>query len=159
MSSFMSQEEMFRSLMDYFAGRPVKILACNKPSYVKVEIGPCFSQNWPSYIRVEATVAKRNGGSHVHFNFDSSKEYAAGSVFAILMPLLCYGVLSWVFNSMILELSYWTIRAFPILVAVFIFFVTLAFESYNVSLTKKRFAGEFSMFAQSLSANFSPPKN
>lgn len=155
----MSQEEMFRSLMDYFAGRPVKILACNKPSYIKVEIGSCFSRHWPSYTRVEATVAKRNGGSHVHFNFDSSKEYAAGSVFAILMALLCYGVLSWVFNSIILELSYWTIRAFPVLAAVFIFFVTLAFEGYNVSLTKKRFIGEFNMFAQSPSAHLSPPKN
>jgi len=159
MGLFMSQEELFRSLMDYFAARPVKILSCSKPSYIRVEIGSCFSQHWPSYMRVEATLEETDGENHVHFNFDSSKEYAAGSVFAILMALLCYGVLSWVFNSMILELSYWTIRAFPILAAVFIFFVTLAFESYNVSLTKKRFAGEFSMFAQSLSANFSPPKN
>ncbi|MDH5746334.1 MAG: hypothetical protein OEZ21_05185 [Candidatus Bathyarchaeota archaeon] len=159
MSLFMSQEEMFRSIMDYFAGTPVKILACNKPSYIRAEIRSCFSQNWPSYVRVEATVARRNGGSQVHFNFDSSKEYIAGSVFAILMALLCYGVLSWVFSLITLELSYSTIRTLPILAAVFTFFITMAFESYNISLTKKRFIGEFSTFAQSLSAHLSPSKD
>jgi hypothetical protein len=159
MGLFTSQEELFRSLMDYFAASPVKILSCSKPSYIRVEIGSCFSQNWPSYMRVETTLEETDAGNHLHFNFDTSKEYIAGSVFAILVSLLSYGVLSWVLSLIILELSYGTIVTLPVLAAVFVFFIIIAFENYNVSVTKKRFIGELSKFAQSKSTHLSSPKN
>lgn len=155
------QEEAFRSLMDYFTGRRVKILTSNKPSYVRVGIG-----SWIGFVfqgnakgEVETTVTKRNGGSYVHFNFDFTKEYASGFIGAIVGALLLYGIGSWVANLMISKLPYsaigeiWSLVYLIIIFGMVMLFATImVMEGYYVSRTKKRFIEEFNKFMQSLTS-------
>lgn len=161
MSLFMnsSQEDTFRSLMDYFTGRRDKILVSTSPSLIRVEIGAYWSwSRGHAKGEAETTITKRDSGSYINFNFDFTKEYVSGFIVAIIGALLCYFVVSWVAGLMLSEIPSWItgnmwsiVNLIVIGGMVMIIFTVMALEGYNVSATRKRFIDEFNMFAQSLS--------
>ena len=153
-----SQEDTFRSLMDYFTGRRDKILVSTPPSLVRVEVGAYWSwSRGHAKGEAEATITKRNGGSYVNFNFDFTKEYVSGFVVAVIGAVACYFLVSYVARIMLLDYQSWntgSIWSAVNLVAIggmfMIIAVVMALEGSSVSITKKRFIDEFNMFAQSL---------
>lgn len=156
-----SQEETFKTIMDYFMGRHYKILVSNSPSLVRAEIGSWMVMSMASGNakgESEATIIKRNGGSYVNFNFDFTKEYISGLIVAVIGALAVYAVLNWMAGSIFLSRipsqsvgDAWAIFN-PIIIAgsVLLFAIIMSLEGYFVSRTRKRFLAEFNTFAQSL---------
>ena len=149
-----SQEETFQSLMDYFTERRIRILASNSPSCIRVEFG-----SWSSFSlsnskgAAEVSVTKRNGGSHITFNFSFFKDYLADFLVATIGALMFYAFLQWLWslsfspndvNSRI------ALNLFSFGMILLLFAFTLGIAAYSTSLTKKRFIDEFNIFAQSL---------
>ena len=152
-----SQEETFQALTDYFAGRGMRILTSNSPSYIRVEFG-----SWGSFSlsnskgEAEVSVTKRNGGSYISFNFSFFKDYLADFLVAIIGALILYGFLQWLwslsFSPSDID-SKIAVNLFSFGMITLLFAFTLGVAGYSTSLTRKRFIGEFNVFAQSL-----PPK-
>ena len=154
-----SQEETFQTIMNYFVGRGFKILVSNSPSLIRAEFGSYLVASLKGNAKgeIEASIVKRNGGSHVSFNFDFTKGYITGFISAILGALLCFAVVHWIVSFSLSDFPSWaiedawtmfnTIMIGAIVVVVFV--VTMSVEGYYVSRTRKRFIEEFSMFEKS----------
>lgn len=151
-----SQDETFRSLVDYFTGRRIRILTSIEPSYIRVGIGSSASLSLGNAKGdVAVYIGKRDGGSSINFNFDFSKDYSVSLIVAIFGALIVYTLLTWVASNMIREVGSvaWPyIFPFLLFLAVLTFAIIIVMESYSVSLTRRRFVEELNMFAQSLSA-------
>jgi len=129
--------------MDYFNGRPMKVVASESPSYIKVEFG-----SWTAMVldnargEVKARIAKRNGGSYANLNLSFALEYFAALLFTIVGAIATY-------------LIYDTLRA-PSTWALSVILLEVAMiwgiVGYSVSITRRKFMEEFNMFIQSLSA-------
>ncbi len=147
------QEETFRLLMDYFAGRHMKILTSNSPSHIKAESGSWTSVS-PGNARgdVEADIRKRDGGSYVTLSLNFLKEYLMALVAAVIGALFIYGVMWWLVIVNPLQRAIdpleWNFHA--IIVVLLYLALSLGYLGYNTLLTRRRFMEEFNMFAQSL---------
>lgn len=160
MSLFMdsSQEDTFRTMMDYFTGRRDKILVSLKPSLVRAETGSWFSlSRGTAKGEVQTTITKRKSRSYVNFNFDFTKEYVAGFIVAIIGAIACSLLISYVARIMFSGYPSWNagntwfaVNLISIGSMILIVTVGMALEASGVSLTKRRFIEEFNMFAQSL---------
>lgn len=157
-----SQEETFKTVMDYFMGRRYKILVSNSPSLIRAEFGSWWSMTVSSGTakgEAEATIMKRNGGSYVNFNFSFMKEYLSGLIVAVVGVLVVYLVAQWLAGFYISQLpasviaDAWGIFN-PIVFVVIMLLLAfiMSMEGLLVSKTRKRFIEEFNVFAQSLSA-------
>lgn len=150
-----SQEETFRLLMDYFAGRRMKILTSNSPSHIKAESGSWTTVS-PGNAKgdVEADIRKTDYGSYVILNLSFLKEYLMALIAAIIGALFIYGVMWWLIIVNPLQRAIdpleWNFLA--IIVVLLYFALSMGYLGYNTLLTRRRFMEEFNMFAQSLSA-------
>jgi hypothetical protein len=135
------QEEAFRLVMDYFAGRHMKVLMSKSPSYARAEFGSLISGSLgDAKGEVEINIVKRNGGSYINLNFDFSKGYIAvflSTGIGALMVFIGYGIL-----GIDLQVRLLTILAIVAMVG--------GGVGYDYSLTRRRFIEEFNMFIQSL---------
>lgn len=148
-----SQEETFRSLMDYFTGRHMKILTSNPPSCIKAESG-----SWTSVSSgnakgdVETDIRKRDGGSYVILNLNFLKEYLMALTAAIIGALFIYGVMWWLVIANPLQRTIdpveWNFLS--IIVVLLYLALSIGYLGYNTLLTRRRFMEEFNMFVQSL---------
>lgn len=150
-----SQEETFRSLMDYFAGRRMRILTSNPPSYIRVEFGSWVSMSFQGSAKGEAeiTITKRNGGSYVNFNFNFSKEYLFDFIGAVIGALLVYVLTHWMISSFPSDFIRLVQGAFNMVVfggMILLIALVMMVAGYSTSLTKRKFIEEFNIFAQSL---------
>lgn len=163
-----SQEDTFRSLMDYFNGRRFRILVSNQPYLIRAEIGAYWSMSrGDAKGEVEASITKRNGGSYVNFNFNFTKEYITGliasSIGALVLYFLGWGVANMIIsrmpsaNGVDLSLLSLFVNGVIIFGIVMIFLAVMAIEGQNASITRKKFINEFNTFAQSLPPP--PPKH
>lgn len=159
-----SQEDTFRSLMDYFNGRRFRILVSNQPYLIRAEIGAYWAMSRGNAKgEVEASITKRNGGSYINFNFSFTKEYITGLIASSIGALVAY-VLGWgVANMMISRMPFANVADLSLFVngiivfgIVMIFLAVMTIEGQNASITRKKFINEFNTFAQSLPPP--PPK-
>ena len=162
-----SQEEAFRSLMDYFTGRRMRILTSNPPSYIRVQFGSWFSLGLgKAQGEVEVNVVKRNGGSYANLNFAFFKEYLHSMIVGVIGTLIILVFDWWFMNTfapqyasslppalrdeyLSMVSSTYTIL---VLIALLCFCVIMVLSGYNASLTRRRFIEEFNMFMQSLAS-------
>lgn len=167
MSLFMnsSQEETFQTLIDYFVGRRNKILFSNKPNLIRAEIGAYWAMSRGNAKgEVETTIAQRNEGSYVNFNFSFTKEYIMGVIASFIGTIIAY-FLGWgVANAMISRMPFANIADLSLIIngilafgIIMIFLMVMAMEGQNASTTKKKFIAEFDMFAKSLPNRTPPP--
>jgi hypothetical protein len=144
--------------MDYFAGRRMKVLTLNSPSYIKAEFGSSFSMSFGNAQgEVEANIIERNNGSYVNLNISFHKEYLVDFVVAVIGAIFIYGVLWWIASIRITEISplfrgnYISVvnwLAFGVILVVIT--LVMGISGYNTSLSRTRFMNEFNMFIQSL---------
>ena len=150
-----SQEETFRSLMDYFGERRFRILVSDSPSYIRVGIGSWMSFSLESAKgEAEVNVTKRNGGSYVNLNFNFFKDYMADFLTAIIGAILVYAVPQWIVSLIAGDFVRWfQSRGFNLIflgLSIVFFSLAMILAGYSTSLTRKRFIDEFNIFAQSL---------
>ena len=151
-----SQEEAFRSLMDYFTGRRMRILTSNLPSYIRAEFGSWVSMSYGNAKgEVEVNITKRDSGSYVNLNFSFLKEYLSDLIGAIIGALIMY-VIVWamlsVYPSVVVEIVQSYVNMLLLGVTLTLFGIVMAISGYNTSRTRKRFVEEFNMFMQSLAS-------
>ncbi len=148
-----SQEETFRLVKDYFAGRHMKIITSNSPSYIKAESGSWTSIS-PGDAKgdVEANIRKRDGGSYVVLNLNFLKECLMALVAVIIGALFIYGVMWWlvIVNPLQRAISPLEWNFLAIIVVLLYFALSIGYLGYNTLLTRRRFMEEFHMFVQSL---------
>lgn len=154
------QEEAFRSLMDYFTSRRMRILTSNSPSYIRTEFGSWVSMSFGSAKgEVEVNITKRDSGSYVNLTFSFLKEYLSDLIGAIIGALIIY-VVVWAilsgylsgYPSEIVEKVQSLINMLILGGMVLMFGVIMGLSGYNTSRTRKRFIEEFNMFIQSLAS-------
>lgn len=139
-------EQTFRSLMDYFSGRHVKILSCHEPSVIRVEFGSFAS--WAAGKKggkANFTIIKRNGSSFVNVNFDFATTYGLGLIIASIAAIFVFATGLIVYG----QLAYTLVVL--VLVALLAFVFVMAIIDYSVSGTKEGFLYELNAFLDSLS--------
>ncbi len=153
-----SQEDTFRSLMDFFNGRRSRVLVSNQPYRIRVEIGSYWALTLDSAKgEVEASITKRDGGSYINLNFNFMKEYLLGLVGSFIGAVALVVLGYTIGNAMITDMSQsvaagaWSsiygVIVFGILMT---FVVVMATESGSAFVTKRKFINELDMFVQSL---------
>lgn len=129
--------------MDYFNGRPMKVIASNPPSYIKAEFG-----SWTAMVldnakgEVTARIVKRNGGSYANLNLSFALEY-----FSALLLTIVGAISTYIFYDLLRIPSMWAL--FVILIEVVMIW---GIVRSSASLTRRKFIEEFNMFIQSVSA-------
>lgn len=149
-----AQEETFRLVMDYLVGRRMKVLASNSPSYIRAEIGSYVSMSHGNAKgEVEFNIAKRDGGSYLHFNFSFLKNYLFDLIIAICISPIFYGILLLMLTPFPNEFIQ-TVQHLIWIITFGFIFTTIGFvevmSGRNASKTRRMFIEEFNTFMQSL---------
>jgi uncharacterized membrane protein YidH (DUF202 family) len=149
------QEDAFRSVVDYFKGRNMKIIASNSTSYAVAEFGSWFSM-FPGNAKgnVEARLVKRNGGSYVNLNFSFFLYYLGGLLIGVIGATIIYGFIEWLATTNPLRNTNFPAAApwFALSNSVICIIGVILLLAYDVSKTRKNFIEEFNMFVQSLAS-------
>ncbi len=149
-----SQEEAFRSVMDYFTSRRMRILTSNSPSYIRAELGAWVSMFMGNAKgEVEATIVKRDSGSYINLNFSFLKEYLADLILSVVVTFLLYVipfVVTLGYPSEIVQTAQGWLYMIVTLMAILLFGFALGIAGYNASKTRDKSMQEFNMFIQSL---------
>jgi hypothetical protein len=155
-----SEEEAFRSMMDYFTSKHMKIIASNSPSYIRAEFGSWTSMSLDNANgEVEVEITGKNGGSYAHLDFTFFKEYLAALIIAIFGTLLLCVIMWWRATRDMPRINPANVGNFLLKinlitfgVSAIMFAIAIGLVAYSTSLTRKRFIEEFNVFVQSLAS-------
>jgi len=142
-------------MLDYFAGRRMKIVASNSPSFIRARFGSWVSMSLgDAQGEVEANVIKRNGGSYVNLNLNFLLEYLGSLIGAIIGATIIFAFVWWraTTNPLnkpdALAVALW----FGLVLSMLASCLIMVVAEYHVSLSRRRFIEEFNMFIQSLTS-------
>jgi hypothetical protein len=153
-----SEEEVFRLMVDYFTSKRIKILTSNSPSYIRAEFGSWASMSLDNAKgEVETEITARNGGSYAYLNFSFFKEYISALIIAIFGTLLLRVVMWWRAARDVSRMGpadvgnyLFKVNLVTFGLAAIMFAVAIGLVVYSTSITRRRFVEELSMFMQSL---------
>jgi hypothetical protein len=153
-----SEEEAFRSLMNYFTSKHMKIIASNSPSYIRAEFGSWTSLSLDNANgEVEVEIIGKNGRSYTDFNLSFLKEYLLALIIAVFGTLFLCVIMWWRVTSDLPQIDPAEVGNFLLKInlitfglSAVMFAIAIGLVWYSTSLTRKRFIEEFNAFMQSL---------